>query len=121
MASVNRVILIGNLGKDPEVQCTPSGVQIAKFSLATTESKKVGEEWENKTDWHNVVMFNKQAEYAGNKLRKGMSIYLEGKISYSSWDKEDGTKGYKVDIIGNVIKCLTKSEATTEQEDDLPY
>lgn len=131
MASINKVILIGNLGKNPDVQFSKSGVEVAKFSLATTESRKVNDNWENTTDWHNVILFNKQAAFA-KSLKKGDSVYLEGKISYSSWEDESGIKKYKTDIIGHIIKSLTKIEKSTEKkekqsnneydnENDLPF
>jgi len=107
MPSVNKVFLIGNLGKDPEVKYTPSGVQIAKFSLATSERVKKGENWEEKTDWHNVVLFARQAEYAKEYLKKGMTVFIDGKISTRTWDDENGVRKYITEIIGNVVKNLS--------------
>jgi len=107
MPSVNKVILIGNLGKDPEVKYTPSGVQIAKFSLATSERVKKGDNWEEKTDWHNIVLFARQAEYAKEYLKKGMTVFVDGKISTRTWDDENGVRKYITEIIGNVVKNLS--------------
>ena len=107
MASVNKVFLIGNLGKDPEVKFTPSGVQIAKFSMATSERFKRGDIWEEKTDWHNIVLFGRQAEYVGEYLKKGMTVFLEGKISTRTWDDENGVRKYITEIIGNSVKNLS--------------
>ncbi len=107
MASVNKVFLIGNLGKDPDVKFTPSGVQIAKFSMATSERFKRGDNWEEKTDWHNIVLFGRQAEYAGEYLKKGMTVFLEGKISTRTWDDENGIRKYITEIIGNSVKNLS--------------
>ncbi|HAQ61562.1 TPA: single-stranded DNA-binding protein [Candidatus Delongbacteria bacterium] len=107
MPSVNKVFLIGNLGKDPEVKYTPSGVQIAKFSLATSERVKKGENWEEKTDWHNIVLFARQAEYAKEYLKKGMTVFIDGKISTRTWDDENGVRKYITEIIGNVVKNLS--------------
>lgn len=138
MPSVNKVFLIGNLGKDPEVKYTPSGVQIAKFSLATSERVKRGDNWEEKTDWHNVVLFARQAEYAKEYLKKGMTVFIDGKISTRTWDDENGVRKYITEIIGNVVKNLSvkrddgNHETTSEQEapmndkdtdtmDDLPF
>ena len=112
MASVNKVFLIGNLGKDPDVKFTPSGVQIAKFSIATSERFKRGDNWEEKTDWHNVVLFSRQAEYASNYLKKGMSVFIEGKISTRTWDDENGVRKYMTEIIGNVVKNLSPRSDT---------
>ncbi|MCK4980240.1 MAG: single-stranded DNA-binding protein [Candidatus Delongbacteria bacterium] len=107
MASVNKVFLIGNLGKDPDVKFTPSGVQIAKFSMATSERFKRGDNWEEKTDWHNIVLFGRQAEYSGEYLKKGMTVFLEGKISTRTWDDENGIRKYITEIIGNSVKNLS--------------
>ncbi len=107
MPSVNKVFLIGNLGKDPEVKYTPSGVQIAKFSLATSERVKKNDNWEEKTDWHNIVLFARQAEYAKEYLKKGMTVFIDGKISTRSWDDENGVRKYITEIIGNVVKNLS--------------
>ena len=107
MASVNKVFLIGNLGKDPDVKFTPSGVQIAKFSMATSERFKRGDNWEEKTDWHNIVLFGRQAEYTGEYLKKGMTVFLEGKISTRTWDDENGVRKYITEIIGNSVKNLS--------------
>ena len=130
MASVNKVFLIGNLGKDPDVKFTPSGVQIAKFSMATSERFKRGDNWEEKTDWHNIVLFGRQAEYVGEYLKKGMTVFLEGKISTRTWDDENGIRKYITEIIGNSVKNLSPrrdsnydpnyhaNKADTSKEDD---
>ena len=107
MASVNKVILIGRLGKDPEIKYAPSGLQIANFSIATSENIKRGDNWEERTEWHNIVLFNKQAEYAGEYMKKGNMVYLEGKIQTRSWDDDKGVKRYKTEIVGNIIRNLS--------------
>ena len=112
MASVNKVFLIGNLGKDPDVKFTPSGVQIGKFSIATSERFKRGDNWEEKTDWHNIVLFGRQAEYAGEYLKKGMTVFVEGKISTRTWDDENGVRKYITEIIGNAVKNLSPRRDT---------
>ena len=136
MPSVNKVFLIGNLGKDPEVKYTPSGVQIAKFSLATSERVKRGDSWEEKTDWHNIVLFARQADYAKDYLKKGMTVFVDGRISTRTWDDENGVRKYMTEIIGNVVKNLSgrkedSSNDITEEDsnqqddsepiDDLPF
>jgi single-strand DNA-binding protein len=100
---VNKVILLGNLGKDPEVKYTPSGMAVANFSLATTERAKDKEgNWQDKTEWHNLKAFGRTAEVAGEYLKKGRTVYIEGKLQSSSWDdKETGQKKYKTEIIVN--------------------
>ena len=114
MASLNKVILIGNIGKQPEIKQTATGMKIAKFSVATTESSKKNGEWVNKTDWHNIVFFDKQADYVQDKLNKGMMVYIEGKLITNSWEA-DGVKKYKTEIIGSMFKNLTKREKTEGQ------
>jgi len=118
MASLNRATLIGNLGKDPEVKTAPSGLQIANFSLATTDSVKKGDEWENKTEWHNITCFGKTAEFAGKYLQKGNTIYLEGRIKTDSWDDDNGVKKYKTVIIADKVMSLNKKEAYAENQQD---
>ena len=114
MASVNKVILIGNLGKDPETKYTPSGVQVTKFSLATTDKQKKGDNWEEKTEWHNIVCFGKTAEIAHEFIKKGHSIYLEGKISTRTYEDQTGQKKYWTEILANHITMLTRRESSGE-------
>jgi single-strand DNA-binding protein len=118
MASLNRVILIGNLGKDPEIKTTPSGLQIANFSLAITDSVKKGGEWENKTEWHNITCFGKTAESAGKYLQKGNTAYIEGRIKTESWEDDNGVKKYKTVIIADKVMSLTKKESNTENQEE---
>jgi single-strand DNA-binding protein len=100
---VNKVILLGNLGKDPEVKYTQGGMAVARFSLATTERAKDKEgNWTDRTEWHNVVAFGRTAEVAGEYLKKGRTVYIEGSLRSSSWDdKETGQKKYKTEVIVN--------------------
>ena len=100
---VNKVILLGNLGKDPEVKYTQGGMAVARFSLATTERAKDKEgNWQDKTEWHNLVAFGRTAEVAGEYLKKGRTVYIEGALRSSSWDdKETGQKKYKTEVIVN--------------------
>ena len=106
--SVNKVILIGNLGKDPEVKYTPSGTAVAKFSLATNERfKDKAGEWQDRTEWHNIVAWQRLAEIAGEYLKKGRSVYIEGRIQTRSWeDKTSGQKKYMTEIIANDLVLL---------------
>jgi len=108
MASVNKVILIGNLGKDPEVKYTPSGMAVAHFSIATNERVKDKDgNWNDRTEWHNIVLFDRKAEVAGEYLKKGRTVYIEGSIRTNSWDdKETGQKKYRTEIIGNQMVLL---------------
>jgi single-strand DNA-binding protein len=110
MASVNKVILVGRLGKDPEIRSTPTGTTVAKFSLATDDryTDKSGEKQE-RTEWHNIVAWGKLAEICGQYLRKGKLVYIEGSIRTDSWDdKETGQKKYRTDIVANQMQMLDR-------------
>ncbi|HLW55174.1 MAG TPA: single-stranded DNA-binding protein [Candidatus Angelobacter sp.] len=107
--SVNKVILIGNLGKDPEVKYTPSGTPVAKFSLATNEKyKDKSGEWQERTEWHNIVVWQRLAEIVGEYVKKGSKIYVEGRLQTSSWeDKQSGEKKYRTEIVVNDLVLLS--------------
>ena len=110
MASVNRVILIGNLGRDPEIRYTQAGEPIANFSLATTEkwTGKDGNKQE-RTEWHNIVAWSKLAEICGQYLRKGKLVYIEGSLRTDSWeDKETKQKRYRTEVIAQQMQMLDK-------------
>ena len=105
---VNKVILIGNLGSDPEVRYTPDGVPVANFNLATSESwndRNTGERQE-RTEWHRLVLWRKLAEIAGQYLKKGAKIYVEGKLQTRSWDDQSGQKRYTTEIVVNDMQML---------------
>jgi len=112
MAGVNKVILIGRLGKDPELKFLPSGTPVANFTLATTErvAAKDGGQRQEKTEWHNIVVFGKVAELANQYLKKGRSAYIEGRIQTRSWDDRDGNKKYRTEIVANNIQFLDSRE-----------
>ena len=117
--SVNKVILVGNLGKDPEVKYTPSGVPVAKFSLATNERyKDKGGEWQDRTEWHNIVAWQRLAEIVGEYVKKGSKVYIEGRLQTSSWeDKQSGEKKYKTEIIASDLVLLSgRGEGGGEHE-----
>jgi len=107
--SVNKVILIGNLGKDPEVKFTPSGLPVAKFSIATNESyKDKAGEWQERTEWHNIVAWQRLAEIVGEYLKKGSKVYIEGRLQTSSWeDKQSGEKKYRTEIVAQDLVLLS--------------
>ena len=108
MASVNKVILIGNLGKDPEVRYMPSGRAVANVTLATSDSwkdKNTGEKQE-RTEWHNVVFYSPLAEIAGQYLRKGSSVFVEGRLQTRKWQDKNGQDRYTTEIIANEMKML---------------
>jgi single-strand DNA-binding protein len=107
MAGVNRVILIGNLGKDPEIRNLEGGAKVANFPLATTESFKNrnGEKTEH-TEWHNIVLWRGLAEVSEKYLKKGNSVFIEGRIRTRSWDDKDGQKHYMTEIVADNMQML---------------
>ena len=107
---INKVILVGRLGKDPEIRSTPSGTSVAKFTVATDEkfTDRSGEKQE-RTEWHNIVAWGKLGEICGQYLRKGKLVYIEGSIRTDSWeDKESGQKKYRTEIVANTMKMLDR-------------
>jgi single-strand DNA-binding protein len=108
MASLNKVMLIGNLGKDPEVRYTASGTAVASFSLATSEKfKNKSGEWEEKTEWHNVTLWSRLAEIAGEYLSKGKTVYIEGRLQTRKWQDRDGKDRYTTEIVGEKMQMLS--------------
>lgn len=109
MPGINKVILIGNIGKDPEVRYLEGGIAVANFPVATTESfrDKNGNKQEQ-TEWHQIVLWRKLAEVAEKFLRKGQQVYIEGKIRSRSWEDKDGNKRYTTEIFGDVLTILSK-------------
>src|SRR5438270_9919167 len=110
--SVNKVILVGNVGKDPEVKYSRSGTPIAKFSLATNEKyKDRSDEWLERTEWHNIVAWQRLAEIVGEYVKKGAKLYIEGKLQTSSWeDRESGAKKYRTEIVARDLVLLGSHE-----------
>ncbi len=105
--SVNKVILVGNLGKDPELRYTPSGAAVATFSIATTERYKDRDgNRQEKTEWHNIVAWRQLAEICGKYLHKGKQVYIEGKIQTRSYDDRDGNKRYITEIVADQMQML---------------
>ena len=118
---INKVILVGNIGQKPETKFTASGMQITKFSVATTENVKKGDNWEKETEWHNVVTFNKQAQFVADFLDKGSKVYIEGRIKTSSWEDDNGQKKYKTEVIGNTVKSLDKKQTEENKSGNVPF
>lgn len=112
MASVNKVILVGNLGKDPETRYAPSGDAICNITLATTDTwrDKASGEKREATEWHRVVFFGKLAEIAGQYLRKGSQVYVEGSLRTRKWQDKDGQDRYTTEIRGDVMKMLGRKD-----------
>jgi single-strand DNA-binding protein len=120
--SINKVILVGNVGKDPEVKYTPNGIPLAKFSLATNERfKDKSGEWQDRTEWHNVLAWQRLAEIVGEFVQKGSKLYIEGKLQSSSWeDRNSGEKRYRMEIVARDIILLGSPERTSEADRDIP-
>jgi len=142
MASLNKVMLIGNLGKDPEVRYTASGQAVASFSLATSEKfKGKSGEWEERTEWHNITLWGKLAEIAGEYLSKGKTVFIEGRLQTRKWQDKNGNDRYTTDIVGDKMQMLSPKgevrrggDVTSEptggggnheeppfQDDDIPF
>ena len=121
MAGVNKVILVGNLGKDPEIRHLEGGTAVANFSIATSESykDKSGQKIEQ-TEWHAIVVWRAQAEFAEKYLKKGMTVYVEGKLRTRSWDDKEGHKRDKTEIVCDTINILSKKENTTAPTNEEP-
>jgi single-strand DNA-binding protein len=114
MASVNKVILIGNLGKDPEVRYSPNGNAMCNLTLATSrnwKSKDTGEKMEE-TEWHRVVLYDRLAEIAGEYLKKGRPVYIEGRLKTRKWQDKDGADRYTTEIVGDSMQLLGSREGT---------
>jgi single-strand DNA-binding protein len=110
--SVNKVILLGNVGKDPEIRSTPGGTMVANFTLATSDRQKDPQgNWQDRTEWHNLVAFGRTAEIIRDYVKKGAKLFIEGKIQTRSWDdKESGQKRYRTEIIVNDLSLLSGRE-----------
>jgi single-strand DNA-binding protein len=126
--SVNKVILVGNVGQDPEVKYTASGVPVARVSLATNERfKDRNDAWQDRTEWHSIVAWQRLAEIVGEYVRKGSKLYVEGKLQTSNWeDKQSGERKYRTEIIAHDIVLLgsrdngEKAGAKTPNEQPSP-
>ncbi len=105
---VNKVLLLGNVGKDPEIRATAGGTQVASFTLATADRQKDAQgNWADKTEWHNLVAFQRTAEIVRDYVKKGTQVFIEGKIQTRSWDdKESGQKKYRTEILINELSLL---------------
>ena len=129
--SVNKVILVGHLGGDPESRFTQGGTAVATFSVATNESRKNSEgSWEDHTEWHRCVLFGKQAETAAEYVKKGQMVYVEGRLQTRSWEDKEGMKRYSTEVVGNAFTMLGRRNADgggappvsqPSNDDDLPF
>lgn len=114
MAGVNKVILIGRLGKDPDVRYTPSGQAVANFTMATSENwtGKDGQKQE-RTEWHRIVVWGRLAELCKDYLKKGRQVYIDGKLQTRSWDDKEGKKMYTTEIVANTVQFLGSNQDKT--------
>jgi single-strand DNA-binding protein len=110
--SVNKVTLLGNVGKDPEIRSTAGGTMVANLTLATSDRQKDAQgNWQDRTEWHNLVAFTRTAEIVRDYVKKGSKLYIEGKIQTRSWDdKESGQKRYRTEVLVNELVLLTGRE-----------
>ena len=112
---VNKVILVGNLGKDPEVRVTSSQLPVCTFTLATGERRKdASGNWADHTEWHTIVCFGKTAEHCGNYLKKGRQVFVDGRIQTRKWQDKEGKDRYTTEIIANSIEFLGSKGAGSE-------
>lgn len=120
--SVNKVILVGFVGKDPEVKYTPSGTPVAKFSLATNQTfKDRSDEWQERVEWHSIVAWQRLAEIVGEYVKVGRRMYIEGRLETSSWDdKQSGDKKYRTEIVAREIVLLGTRENNGGEQDRPP-
>lgn len=139
--SVNKVILVGNVGNDPDIRYTRSGVPAANFSLATNERfKDRDEQWQDRTEWHSIVAWQRLAEIVGEYVLKGTKLYIEGKLQTTSWqDRQSGEKKYRTEIVArdlillgsrgngqNAVAAATRDESETDPtpavvDEDIPF
>lgn len=119
---INKAILIGNLGADPETKSMPSGTQVANLRVATTDSfkDKQSGEWQERTEWHRVALFGRLAEVAGEYLKKGSKVYIEGSIRTRKWQDKNGEDRYSTEIIGNEMQMLDSRGESRPKEDRQP-
>ncbi|MDR2848837.1 MAG: single-stranded DNA-binding protein [Bacteroidales bacterium] len=130
---INKIILVGHVGKDPEVRHLDTNQAVANFTLATNESYVKDGARVEQTEWHNIVAWRQSAEYAEKYIRKGLLLYVEGRLRTRSWDDKDGSKHYTTEVVADTIRILTpkstggndpkpeKGEEPSAPADDLPF
>lgn len=124
---VNKVILLGNLGSDPDIKSTQSGKQVASFSLATSRAVKNGDQWDDVTEWHRVVCWEKLAGICERYLAKGSQVYIEGELRTRQWEDKDGVKRYTTEIIARDMQMTGSKKGSSgagappPSDDDVPF
>lgn len=129
MASMNKVMLIGNLGRDPESRTLPNGSPVSNLSIATSMSfKDKAGGMQKRTEWHKVVLFGRLSEIASEYLKKGDPVYIEGSLRTRKWEGSDGKQNYTTEVVGSVLQLLSKKDATKDavaddsiDESDIPF
>lgn len=128
MANLNKVMIIGNVGSEPEMRFTTSGASVTSFSVAVNDRFKSGEEWQEKTEWFHVVAWQKLAETCNQFLAKGKQVYIEGRLQTRSWEDKEGQKKYRTEIVASKVLFLGKKEdgggageAPAKEETDIPF
>lgn len=119
MAGVNRVIILGNLGQDPDVRTMPNGDMVTKISVATSESwvDKNTNERKTQTEWHSIVFYRRQSEVAGEYLRKGSKVYVEGRLKTRKWQDQNGQDRYTTEIQGDMLQMLDSRQSGDDQDE----
>lgn len=118
---INKVTLVGNLGKDPEIRHLENGTAVAQFSMATSESyKDKSGEWQNITEWHNIVCWRGLADSVEKNLKKGSLVYIEGKITTRKWQDKEGNDRYSTDIVANTYRKLERREESSNRDNNFP-
>lgn len=103
---INKAIIVGNLGADPELRTTAGGTPVCNFSVATTERRKVGDEWKDHTEWHKIIVWDKQAENCKKFLAKGRQVYIEGRLQTRKWQDKEGVDRWTTEIVADTVKFL---------------
>ena len=117
MSGVNKVILVGRLGAEPELRNTPSGMSVCVLSIATSETWLKDGKREEKTEWHRVVLWNKLAELANKYLKKGRMVYIEGKLQTRSWQDQQGQKRYSTEVVANTMQFIDNTGSTGSRDE----
>jgi single-strand DNA-binding protein len=115
--SLNKCMIIGNLGRDPEMRYTPSGQAVTQFTVATNRRWQTNGEWQEETEWFRVVVWGQQAERTAERLRKGHKVYVEGRIQTRQWEDQTGNKRYTTELIANQVTSLERRE----RDEDAPF
>lgn len=127
MQGLNKIMLVGYIGRNPDIKHTSNGMMITNFSMGVNERCKEGGEWQDKTEWFKIVAFGKTAEYAGKHLAKGSLIYVEGRVQTRTWKGKDGTAKHEQEVICERLISLSQNagekpeQENTNDDDDMPF